>query len=86
MILTTTMPIRFLEMKIQITGICLYLINFLLVPRKHNSTLPVSPPPPFSYGFSHGTRCAGEIVAVANNSNCGVGVAYNAKVGGDQTI
>ena len=31
---------------------------------------------------SHGTRCAGEIVAVANNSNCGVGVAYNAKVGG----
>jgi hypothetical protein len=32
--------------------------------------------------FSHGTRCAGEIVAVANNSDCGVGVAYNAKIGG----
>jgi hypothetical protein len=31
---------------------------------------------------SHGTRCAGEIVAVANNSDCGVGVAYNAKIGG----
>ena len=29
----------------------------------------------------HGTRCAGEIAAVKNNV-CGVGVAYNAKVGG----
>lgn len=29
----------------------------------------------------HGTRCAGEIAAVRNNV-CGVGVAYNAKVGG----
>ena len=36
--------------------------------------------------FSHGTRCAGEIVAVANNSNCGVGVAYNAKIGGNAAI
>ena len=34
--------------------------------------------------FSHGTRCAGEIVAVANNSICGVGVAYNAKIGGNK--
>lgn len=32
--------------------------------------------------FSHGTRCAGEAVAAANNSMCGVGVAFNAKVGG----
>ncbi|KAF6037540.1 hypothetical protein EB796_004156 [Bugula neritina] len=31
---------------------------------------------------SHGTRCAGEIAAVANNSICGVGVAFNAKIGG----
>ncbi|RZF49304.1 hypothetical protein LSTR_LSTR015761 [Laodelphax striatellus] len=31
---------------------------------------------------SHGTRCAGEIAMVANNSFCGVGVAYNARVGG----
>ena len=31
---------------------------------------------------SHGTRCAGEAVAAANNSMCGVGVAFNAKVGG----
>ncbi|XP_070203625.1 uncharacterized protein [Littorina saxatilis] len=28
----------------------------------------------------HGTRCAGEIAAVANNSVCGVGVAYGAKL------
>uniref|UniRef100_A0A8C6SQ14 Furin (paired basic amino acid cleaving enzyme) b n=1 Tax=Neogobius melanostomus TaxID=47308 RepID=A0A8C6SQ14_9GOBI len=27
----------------------------------------------------HGTRCAGEVAAVANNDVCGVGVAYNAK-------
>uniref|UniRef100_A0A1B6E0T0 P/Homo B domain-containing protein n=1 Tax=Clastoptera arizonana TaxID=38151 RepID=A0A1B6E0T0_9HEMI len=31
---------------------------------------------------SHGTRCGGEIVMQANNSICGVGIAYNAKVGG----
>ncbi|XP_060062546.1 neuroendocrine convertase 1-like [Ylistrum balloti] len=30
----------------------------------------------------HGTRCAGEIAMVANNSLCGVGVAYNARIGG----
>ncbi|XP_029474394.1 neuroendocrine convertase 1 [Rhinatrema bivittatum] len=30
----------------------------------------------------HGTRCAGEIAMQANNKKCGVGVAYNAKVGG----
>lgn len=30
----------------------------------------------------HGTRCAGEVAANANNSVCAVGVAYNAKVGG----
>ncbi|XP_064353475.1 proprotein convertase subtilisin/kexin type 4 isoform X2 [Dromaius novaehollandiae] len=30
----------------------------------------------------HGTRCAGEVAAVANNRICGAGVAYNAKVGG----
>lgn len=31
----------------------------------------------------HGTRCAGEVAAVANNNICGVGVAYNAKIGGE---
>lgn len=30
----------------------------------------------------HGTRCAGEIVMQPNNSMCGVGVAYNASIGG----
>lgn len=31
---------------------------------------------------SHGTRCAGEVSAVANNGICGVGIAYNSKVAG----
>ncbi|XP_017340495.1 furin (paired basic amino acid cleaving enzyme) b [Ictalurus punctatus] len=30
----------------------------------------------------HGTRCAGEVAAAVNNGVCGVGVAYNAKIGG----
>uniref|UniRef100_A0A8C5MTT0 Proprotein convertase subtilisin/kexin type 5 n=1 Tax=Leptobrachium leishanense TaxID=445787 RepID=A0A8C5MTT0_9ANUR len=30
----------------------------------------------------HGTRCAGEVAATANNSHCTVGVAFNAKIGG----
>ncbi|XP_014738356.1 PREDICTED: proprotein convertase subtilisin/kexin type 4 [Sturnus vulgaris] len=30
----------------------------------------------------HGTRCAGEVAAVASNGICGAGVAYNAKIGG----
>lgn len=32
---------------------------------------------------SHGTRCAGEAAMIANNRKCGVGVAYNARVGGE---
>lgn len=31
----------------------------------------------------HGTRCAGEVAAAADNGVCGVGVAYNAKIGGE---
>ncbi|KPP68561.1 Neuroendocrine convertase 2-like [Scleropages formosus] len=31
---------------------------------------------------SHGTRCAGEVSAAANNNICGVGVAYKSKVAG----
>lgn len=31
---------------------------------------------------AHGTKCSGEIAAVANNSICGVGIAFNAKIGG----
>ena len=38
------------------------------------------------YDFSdynrHGTRCAGTVAAASNNSNCMVGIAYNAKIGG----
>ncbi|XP_078690611.1 furin-like protease kpc-1 isoform X3 [Branchiostoma floridae x Branchiostoma belcheri] len=30
----------------------------------------------------HGTRCAGEVSAVANNDVCGVGIAYNSHIGG----
>jgi proprotein convertase subtilisin/kexin type 5 len=30
----------------------------------------------------HGTRCAGEVAAVAFNNICGVGIAYNASIGG----
>lgn len=38
-------------------------------------------PPP-----RHGTRCAGEVAAVANNKICGAGVAYNAKIGGETLL
>lgn len=37
----------------------------------------------YSFFWRHGTRCAGEVAAVANNGICGVGVAYNAKIGGE---
>ncbi|KAK1157158.1 proprotein convertase subtilisin/kexin type 4-like [Acipenser oxyrinchus oxyrinchus] len=30
----------------------------------------------------HGTRCAGEVAAIANNGVCGVGVAFRAAIGG----
>ena len=30
----------------------------------------------------HGTRCAGEVASIAGNNQCGVGVAYHAKIGG----
>jgi len=33
--------------------------------------------------FRHGTRCAGEVAAEANNGICSVGVAYDAGVGGE---
>ncbi|XP_068699733.1 furin-like isoform X2 [Montipora foliosa] len=32
--------------------------------------------------YGHGNKCAGVIAAVANNGHCGVGLAYNAKLGG----
>jgi len=36
----------------------------------------------FLFYCRHGTRCAGEVSASANNSNCVVGVAYNSGIGG----
>ncbi|XP_060618166.2 proprotein convertase subtilisin/kexin type 5 isoform X2 [Anolis sagrei] len=30
----------------------------------------------------HGTRCAGEVAATANNTHCIVGIAFNARIGG----
>jgi len=30
----------------------------------------------------HGTRCAGEVSATANNSICGIGIAYDSRIGG----
>ncbi|KAG8454577.1 hypothetical protein GDO86_000987 [Hymenochirus boettgeri] len=30
----------------------------------------------------HGTRCAGEVAAAANNDICGAGIAYNSRIGG----
>ena len=35
---------------------------------------------------SHGTRCAGEVAAEANNSFCCVGVAFNARIGGESCV
>ncbi|XP_028416477.1 LOW QUALITY PROTEIN: proprotein convertase subtilisin/kexin type 5-like [Dendronephthya gigantea] len=40
------------------------------------------PRPTYNDENRHGTRCAGEVAAVAGNTHCGVGVAYGAKVGG----
>lgn len=38
--------------------------------------------PAFKADAYHGTKCAGVIAMVANNSLCGVGVAFDSKVGG----
>ena len=36
----------------------------------------------FPFFSSHGTRCAGEVSAVADNNVCGVGIAYHSKIAG----
>lgn len=41
---------------------------------------------PPEYTNSHGTYCAAVVAAVANNGVCGVGVAYDAKVGGVRIV
>jgi len=40
------------------------------------------PTPTMDEFNKHGTRCAGEVAMVANNSICGIGVAYNSRIGG----
>ncbi|XP_066228754.1 proprotein convertase subtilisin/kexin type 7 isoform X1 [Saccopteryx leptura] len=40
------------------------------------------PHPDMESGNHHGTRCAGEIAAVPNNSFCAVGVAYGSRIAG----
>uniref|UniRef100_A0A0K0E7I3 P/Homo B domain-containing protein n=1 Tax=Strongyloides stercoralis TaxID=6248 RepID=A0A0K0E7I3_STRER len=41
-----------------------------------------NPTPSNNSENKHGTRCAGEVAAVANNNECGVGVAYKSNIGG----
>lgn len=52
-----------------------------------NSNDPDPMPHPDGHSDNHhGTRCAGEIAAVSNNSFCAVGVAYGAKVAGIRVL
>uniref|UniRef100_A0A8B9LZ52 Proprotein convertase subtilisin/kexin type 6 n=1 Tax=Astyanax mexicanus TaxID=7994 RepID=A0A8B9LZ52_ASTMX len=54
-------------------------LNYVSTP----SFLPISLYDSRSCSLSrHGTRCAGEVAAVANNSHCIVGIAHNARIGG----
>ncbi|XP_030632756.1 proprotein convertase subtilisin/kexin type 7 [Chanos chanos] len=52
-----------------------------------NSNDPDPMPHPDAHGDNHhGTRCAGEIAAVSNNSFCAVGVAYGSRVAGIRVL
>ncbi|XP_062843593.1 proprotein convertase subtilisin/kexin type 7 [Trichomycterus rosablanca] len=52
-----------------------------------NSNDPDPMPHPDSHSDNHhGTRCAGEIAAVPNNSFCAVGVAYGSRVAGIRVL
>ncbi|KAF7647568.1 hypothetical protein LDENG_00170690 [Lucifuga dentata] len=52
-----------------------------------NSNDPDPMPHPDAHSDNHhGTRCAGEIAAVPNNSICAVGVAYGSKVAGIRVL
>ncbi|XP_012932057.1 proprotein convertase subtilisin/kexin type 7 isoform X5 [Heterocephalus glaber] len=44
------------------------------------------PHPDLENGNHHGTRCAGEIAAVPNNSFCAVGVAYGSRIAGIRVL
>ena len=47
------------------------------------ATLPLSI---LCFSDSHGTQCASIIAAEANNRRCGVGVAYEVTLGGEQYL
>ncbi|KAM3922643.1 proprotein convertase subtilisin/kexin type 7 [Leptodactylus fuscus] len=52
-----------------------------------NSNDPDPMPHPDGFGDNHhGTRCAGEIAAVPNNSFCAVGVAYGSRIAGIRVL
>ncbi|XP_075046195.1 proprotein convertase subtilisin/kexin type 7 [Mixophyes fleayi] len=52
-----------------------------------NSNDPDPMPHPDGYSDNHhGTRCAGEIAAVPNNSFCAVGVAYGSRIAGIRVL
>lgn len=36
----------------------------------------------YNFSVRHGSKCAGIIAAKENNGHCGVGLAYNARIGG----
>lgn len=38
------------------------------------------------FSHRHGNRCAGVIAASANNTECGVGVAFDIRLGGSYVI
>ena len=48
----------------------------------YDFTTNTSDPSPF-HGDNHGTECAG-VIAMTKNDLCGVGVAFDCKIGGKQ--
>lgn len=50
----------------EITSAIIYLTSMIFINKK----------------LRHGTRCAGEVAAIAGNDVCGVGVAFHSKIGG----
>ena len=83
-----------LEAKVQIYGFNCEIYSIFAPPPKkkkkknnNNNNFPaITLDSTFISFCRHGTRCAGEVAAVANNSVCGVGVAYEANIGGMQFL
>ena len=59
-------------------------IAYVMFPKdqsvSHDFTTDTSDPTPFR-GDNHGTECAG-VVAMSKNTLCGIGVAFDSKIGG----